>query len=140
MNLLESSFPAKLDYLREMIQLIKEQAFHYISDNTKLFHLELACEEALMNVISHAYKNGDGELTLICRTGEDSLEVIIRDSGVPFNPLTVTKETPLKNKTAEGGLGIVLLLHSADDVNYRRLNEQNILTLTFYIEKLESSS
>jgi anti-sigma regulatory factor (Ser/Thr protein kinase) len=116
--------------------------------------INLAVEEAVVNVISYAYglsgnENGidcvgsngiigAGDIEKIyieCKKNNAQFNVSIRDAGKAFNPLEAPVadiEKPLENRTA-GGLGIYLLRNLADEVSYCRKDGENILVLTFNI-------
>ena len=95
--------------------------------------LTLAVEEAAVNVMNYAYEPGTvGTVDLDAEADNGELKIIISDSGVAFDPtqkaeadITLTaEERPI------GGLGIFLVRQIMDDVNYRRQDGRNILTLT----------
>ena len=94
--------------------------------------LNLALEEAVTNVILYAYPAGaDGLVNIEAVLREHSLEFIITDSGVAFDP-TVVPEADTTLSAAEraiGGLGIHLVRQIMDEVRYQRLDDKNILTL-----------
>lgn len=95
--------------------------------------LNLAIEEAVTNVILYAYPNGTHGTVEITATKKDgSLEFIISDSGVPFDP-TAAPEPDINASVQErpiGGLGIHLVRTIMDNVSYEYKNGRNILTLT----------
>ena len=94
--------------------------------------LNLALEEAVTNVILYAYPDGaDGLVDIEAVLREHSLEFIISDSGVPFDPTTVPDaDTTLSaDERTIGGLGIHLVRQIMDEVRYQRLNDKNQLTL-----------
>ena len=95
--------------------------------------LQLAVEEAVVNVIDYAYPVGqEGEIEICVMSDGKTLKTVIIDSGVAFDP--TAKEKPDTTLSAEdrqiGGLGILLVREIMDSVNYERINKQNILTLT----------
>ena len=57
--------------------------------------------------------------------------ITFRDKGIPFDPLA--KEDPDVSQSAEerqiGGLGIYIVKKTMDQVEYRRENDENILTI-----------
>ncbi len=94
--------------------------------------LNLALEEAVTNVILYAYPAGvDGLVNIEAVLREHSLEFIITDSGVAFDPTAVPEaDTTLSAaERAIGGLGIHLVRQIMDEVHYQRLDDKNILTL-----------
>ncbi len=95
--------------------------------------LQLAVEEAVVNVIDYAYPVGqEGKIEICVMSDGKTLKTVIIDSGVAFDP--TAKEKPDTTLSAEdrqiGGLGILLVREIMDSVNYERINKQNILTLT----------
>ena len=97
------------------------------------FRLELALEEAFINICSHAYPDGEGDVE-ICFTGDsDTFVLEIADSGKPFDVLSL----PDPDITLDimdrqiGGLGIHFIRTMSDSVSYRRENNRNILRMVF---------
>ncbi|MBQ0069519.1 MAG: SpoIIE family protein phosphatase [Bacteroidales bacterium] len=102
----------------------------------KAFNLNLAIEEAVVNVISYAYDNKEQPINIAAtREGKD-LVVTITDNGKAFDPTKA--ERPNLNLPVEerpiGGLGIMLVNKIASKVEYRRENESNKLSLYFNIK------
>ena len=95
--------------------------------------LRLAVEEAVVNVIDYAYPMEiNGKIEIGIQSDGETLRVIIRDSGVAFDP-TAKEKTDVSLSAEErpiGGLGILLVRELMDSINYERINGENILTLT----------
>ena len=56
---------------------------------------------------------------------------VLKDSGVPFDP-TIMPEVDVHNHVAKrsvGGLGIHLIRHYMDEVNYQYIDGHNVLTM-----------
>ena len=95
--------------------------------------VELASDEAVTNVIEHAYqfdvrKNVGMELVL----EKGQLKVLIRDSGEAFTPAQAPA-VDLDKHIAErrtGGLGVHLMHQMMDKVEHRREGNENVLELT----------
>lgn len=117
----------------ERVHEIVEQFCQQQGWDTRLqFDLNLALEEVLANIISYGYDNA-GEHDILIRfsiqPGELTME--IEDDGLAFNPLNQPAPDlakPLEERQA-GGLGIFLIRKVIDQVEYRRENGKNILTL-----------
>ena len=95
--------------------------------------LRLAIEEAVVNVTDYAYPAGkEGEIEVQMMSDGKNLKTVIMDSGVAFDPTAKEKaDTSLSAEDRQiGGLGILLLRELMDSVNYERINQRNILTLT----------
>jgi serine/threonine-protein kinase RsbW len=129
-------YPASLDKLYEMLQFVREQASLAAFDEKQVSKIELALEEALVNIISYGYPNRNGTIEIDCKEPNSTgLTIIVKDRGIPYNPLTNAKPfdptTPLEERTI-GGYGIYFILKIMDEVEYRRENNYNILTLIKY--------
>lgn len=94
--------------------------------------LNLALEEAVVNVMDYAYPNGmAGSVSINARADGGSVTFVITDNGIPFDPTAmkdVDTTLPLEERNI-GGLGIFLTRHIMDDMSYERSSDRNILTL-----------
>ncbi len=100
--------------------------------------MNLALEEALVNVINYAYPEGtSGLITLDVTAFTDAdgrhIALTLSDSGAPFDP-TAQPEADVSGSIdarREGGLGIYFYTNLMDNVSYRRSDDgQNILSMT----------
>ena len=95
--------------------------------------VDLAVEEAFVNVANYAYGDRTGPVTLtVCAEVETgAFTVTLADGGTPFDPLA--REDPDLSLPAEereiGGLGILMVKKNMDEVNYAYRDGQNILTM-----------
>jgi anti-sigma regulatory factor (Ser/Thr protein kinase) len=90
--------------------------------------LVLAIDEALSNVIRHAYKNRcDQEIDLDCQAREDCLEFTFTDRGESADPAKFCGQ-PL-NEVSLGGRGTHLIREIMDEVCYEPLPGRNRLCL-----------
>ena len=97
--------------------------------------INLAMEEAVVNVMSYAYPDQtNGKVNIEATVDEKALTFVIRDHGIPFDPTTSGEtDTSLSAEEREiGGLGIFLIRQYMDNIAYERVDGQNILTLTKY--------
>jgi serine/threonine-protein kinase RsbW len=128
-------FPAKLEDLESMIGWIRSRIHGKIPKDAERRKIELAMEEALVNVIFHAYPRHSRRALLeiiIQHQGDQSLEFKIIDKGLPFNPLLQVSKRPstqIPEEREEGGLGILFIRRCMDEVHYERHHPFNILTL-----------
>lgn len=128
-----ATFSAELTELRAMLDWIRNLLSDagYLSATVR--KAELASEEALVNIIRHAYKQGEGKIKIHVEIfPKDRVEIAILDKGPPFNPLLEETEIdasiPLEERE-EGGLGILLMRQYMDEVLYKRERGSNVLTL-----------
>ena len=95
--------------------------------------LNLAMEEAVVNVMDYAYPAGtEGEVNIEAIADETQLHFTISDSGKPFDP-TAKEEVDTTLSAEErpiGGLGIHLNRQLMDDISYERRDDKNILRLS----------
>ena len=95
--------------------------------------INLALEEAVSNVILYAYpKETDGLVDVEAILRQDSLEFIIIDSGVPFDPTAAPStdiSLPVEARSI-GGLGIHLVRELMDSISYERKDDKNYLRMT----------
>ena len=95
--------------------------------------LQLALEEALVNVINYAFPNDDTahDIRLTFSQKGDILSFTIEDDGVPFDPTQhqeVDIDAPIEERQV-GGLGIHLVRTIMDRMEYRREADHNVLML-----------
>ena len=101
-------------------------------DMATAMKLNLAIEEAVVNVMNYAYPQGTiGDINIEVQVDNNQLEFIISDSGTPFDPTTKAEvDTTLSAEERPiGGLGIHLVRNIMDSINYERVNGKNILAL-----------
>lgn len=94
--------------------------------------LNLAMEEAVVNVMEYAYPEGTvGKVNISASAEGDDVEFVISDSGTAFDP-TAKDEVNIDLRVEDrqiGGLGIHLVRNIMDDIKYERKDGKNILTL-----------
>ena len=93
--------------------------------------IDVAVEEIFTNIAKYAYGEGTGDVMIRVREEESSAVIEFRDRGAAFDPLAKPDpDVTLSSEDREiGGLGIFMVKKSMDDVNYRREDGENILTL-----------
>ncbi len=125
--------PAEVGSLDEAKDFVDGQLEAYDCPVKTRLHIELAVEEIFMNIASYAYRPESGEAEIRCEVLHDPLRVVIQflDGGVPFDPLARedADTSPEALEAREGGLGILLVKRTMDDVSYTYENGKNILTI-----------
>ena len=122
---------AKIENLEAMFKFVREASAAQGFDEKKIGQVQLAAEEALVNVIKYAYPGKSGDLEISCENKKEGLEIAISDSGIPFDPLSLPEpdiHSPMEKRKI-GGLGIFMMRKIMDEVKYRREDNRNILTL-----------
>jgi len=97
----------------------------------KIGEIQVAVEEALVNVINYAYKDGEGDVEVTCMLDDERFIIEIIDYGFPFDLLSL-QDPDISLDVSErdiGGLGIYLIKRLMDHVEHKRENDKNTLTL-----------
>lgn len=107
-------------------------------DMAVAIQMNLAMEEAVVNVMSYAYPADTvGDVTIEAVTIADQLQFTITDCGTPFDP-TVKEDVDTTLSAEErpiGGLGIHLVRQLMDSITYERIDGKNVLTLRKKFDK-----
>lgn len=117
--------------LGEWVERVGEEA---MLPPDQVFRLNLALEEAVVNVMNYAYPEGKTGMPIrltVNETDDGHLRFVLEDEGTPFDP--TQKEDPDITLPAEersiGGLGIMLVRQLMSSVSYERRGNTNRLTL-----------
>jgi anti-sigma regulatory factor (Ser/Thr protein kinase) len=135
--LADISVPARLESLEGLVKSATGSALQWGLSGGALFAIELATEEALVNVFKYAYPNGEGKVRLRCMEDVDRFVIEVTDWGVPFDATAQPDSdvtSPLEKRPV-GGLGIHLMRIMTDEISYKREDGQNILRLFIRKEK-----
>lgn len=132
--MVEKRFPAALNQLEPVQMFVLDQLKDHPYTERIRAQLDVAVEEIFVNIAHYAYpKDQPGWAVIRCQVDQDPLRITIQfiDWGVPFNPLA-KKDADITLSAEDrqiGGLGILMVKRSMDEVNYVYENGQNILTL-----------
>ena len=128
----KTTFPAKFDYLDEIRDFVADIAKEGGFNDKEIYSLQLAADEAASNIIEHAYEGvTDASLDVSCDMQNDSIVIIMRDEGRPFDPSKV-KQPNLKANLSDrqiGGLRVYLMRKLMDEVKYESKGNSNTLTM-----------
>ena len=119
---------ATITQLSEFVETVCEEKG---LDMALTMNLNLALEEAVVNVMSYAYPNSQGDVKVDIIIDDQKVVSILTDSGIPFDPTQkgdVDTTLPAEERPI-GGLGIHLVKQIMDKVSYQYVGNQNILTL-----------
>jgi len=123
--------------VRATLQCATEVAHFHEAESRAIVR---SVDEALANVIRHAYKGQNGlPIEVICRrlfsdrqkTNLSGLEIVLSDSGAPVDPNKLCGR-PL-DEIRPGGLGLHFIKQSMDVVEFRRENGKNLLRMVKYL-------
>ena len=124
--------PNDIETIPQLNEFIAAVAEEVALDMSLGMSLNIAIEEAVVNVMEYAYPDGEkGNVEIEVTVDEGWLTFIISDSGIAFDP--TTKEDADTTLSAEerpiGGLGIFLVKKLMDTIEYQRTDGKNVLTL-----------
>ncbi len=129
---------AELDKMRSFLKDSLEGL--NVSDKD-YFKIELALLEICVNIIRYAYPQNNGDIMIKAWCDEGKMFIEIRDNGVPFDPRKLKApdidESIRKEQT--GGLGVFLSRSLMDGFDYKREDNQNVLTIYKNIKDAEAS-
>ncbi len=115
-----------------LAQFVEEVCQGIGLDMSTTMQMNLALEEAVVNVMKYAYPRGTvGDILIEARASDVRLKFVISDHGGPFDP-TAKGEVDTSLSAEErpiGGLGIHLVRKIMDSINYERIGDRNVLTL-----------
>ena len=98
------------------------------------YHIKLALEEVVMNVINYAYDDDEAhEFEVRVESNSEHVVIDVIDDGQPFDPLQEAAEPDVEatlDARSIGGLGVFFVKTLMDHVEYRREDDHNRLTLT----------
>ncbi|MHC4886086.1 MAG: ATP-binding protein [Planctomycetota bacterium] len=136
----ELVIPNETKYLatvREAVStVVNESAF----PSNDIHRIILAVDEAVANIMEHAYegRESESELTITMALDADAthFEVVILDSGNEFDPADIETPNMMEHVAAgrRNGLGIFLMRQIMDEVKYTFVNGfRNELRMVKYV-------
>lgn len=144
-DFIEMKVPAKPEYVGvirlSLSGIANRMGFSYET----IEDLKVAISEAVTNVVSHAYRDDEGEVNLGFGVYEDRLEVMVADRGKSFSlkeihkkigPVDEAEQHLPISELREGGFGLLLIHTLMDKVEIN--NDYGVIVLmTKYLDKTE---
>ena len=96
------------------------------------FQVGVSCEEILKNISDHARGINRSKASIdmrVTNAGAAGVTVVIHDGGTPFNPIREDPQT---------GLGLQIVKGSCGNIRYEYLFSQNILTMSWDNQEIDS--
>jgi anti-sigma regulatory factor (Ser/Thr protein kinase) len=128
--------PARIENMELLVQFVSDNARKLGFSGKRIKEIELAAEEALVNIIDYAYPDRQGDIKVTCVQHPPKKFVVeIEDSGIAFDMLSL-KDPDISAGILDreiGGLGVFLIRKLMDEVHYHRENGRNILNLIVHI-------
>ena len=105
-------------------------------DENLINKLDMCAEEIYANITFYAYPQVTGTIEAELKKSDNNIIFEFKDEGIEYNPLE--KPDPDITLPPEerqlGGLGIFMVKEMTDEIQYKRENNKNILTLVFKIQ------
>ncbi|MBU2549579.1 MAG: ATP-binding protein [Proteobacteria bacterium] len=130
----EITLDADLENLGRFLEVVSGLAAGEKYDARRSKMIELAVEEAIVNVINHAYTDAKGMLTMSASVDADRrLVLTIKDQGRPFDVSNVAEPDIGSGVESRkiGGLGVFFIRQVADEIRYAREDDSNVMTMVF---------
>lgn len=127
------TFPANFKSLADISDFIVKTSDKAGFSPNEVYAIQTAVDEAVSNIIDHAYGGEDlGDIEIQVTNIKNGIQIILRDEGDPFDPDIVPNpdiSSPLEVRK-ERGLGIFFMRKLMDQVIFEFSNKKgNTLTL-----------
>jgi len=119
--------PSQTRYLNLVTNLTKRAALAVGFDDSAASKVSIAVDEAVTNIILHAYKNDAGQkIEMELRFISGSLEVHLLHSGNGLHEDQITLPDPGEyvRRPRKGGLGLLLMSRFMDEVHFLKNGER----------------
>lgn len=137
---IRATIPGTYAEVSRVRQILPLAAADLAFTRSTLVRLEICLTEALTNVIRHGYRDREeGEIEIDFLAFPDRLVMEIADCGAPM-PLSASASLRARDPGTEraddipplkeGGYGIPILRAVLDEIDYRRIGDRNVLTMT----------
>ncbi len=121
--------------LDKLVATLEEVSSQWNLPSKVVMEVNLSLEELFTNIVFYAYDNpGDHVITIDFQLKPGRiLQITLTDDGKPFNLLERNVDEELEKPIGErqiGGLGIHFVREMMDGVDYKRLDNKNVVILT----------
>lgn len=129
------SITASTENLSEVRNFVAEHAKSHGFNKQQIADIRLSVDEAITNIIRHAYMGDDSNnIDIEVSLEEDQFCIHLQDTGKTFKMNKFTEpdiERKIKEKK-RGGMGLYLIHSLMDDVSYSRSNGINEMVMCKY--------
>lgn len=139
-KLIKFMIASKIDHIALLSKAIRAVCNTVVNDEIFLYNVELCMNEAITNVINHAYHRQPGNIVEAQLTLNDHhVSIQILDSGIK-SPLPMPKKEldynlNDLNTLHESGMGLFLIHQLMDEVSFGEQEGKNVLTMKKYFDK-----
>lgn len=127
LNKVHLRLPNDPEYLPVAQAFIRETASRFGLGGSSLGQIEVASEEAVINVIKHTYDVEENDtFEIVCEKLTNGIRVIIKERGIPFDPNLAPRYQPAADieDADSSGLGIFLMRELVDECTFRNLGPE----------------
>lgn len=126
---IEIKMPNNRNYLPSLLQFVHSIAISHGFDETAARHIELGVEEAVSNVLEHAYEPDEvADYDVRLELTPSEMMIAIHDMGLPFLPPTdyeTTNSRELDLEEVQGKhLGTTLMRYAMDRIEYHNMGQK----------------
>lgn len=123
----------KLSNIESVLDEIENAGLKNNISDTFVFQIKLCLDEVLTNIISYGFNDSNTHIIQIeYEITNEKFSANIMDDGKEFNPLE-SEDPDLDSDISKrkiGGLGIFLVKNFMTEINYKRKQNKNILSLS----------
>jgi anti-sigma regulatory factor (Ser/Thr protein kinase)/GNAT superfamily N-acetyltransferase len=118
--------PSEITYLPAIQAFAREFAREIGFNGNDQEMILLALEEAVTNVIEHAFESAEQSFQIIFEPSAGGIEIIVKDKGLPYDPRLVPEyETPDSIElVSPKGLGSLIMKKCVDEVSFHNLGKE----------------
>lgn len=122
---------SRLSELNKVRAFIKRKMKSLPISEEDYYAIELSILEVCINIIRYAYPENEGEIFMKTWTEKNRVYMEIKDNGIAFDPRRAKKPDiqEIMKSGKKGGLGVFLTRKLMDGFEYRRHEDQNVLTM-----------
>jgi len=136
----ELSIPNQTTCLAQVRRAVLDFVGHGLFPSGEAQLVALAVDEAVANVMEHAFATKESErqeITVQLESSDEAFKAVIRDAGSRFDP-TAVPDVDIRQHVRQGrkgGLGIYLIRQIMDEVDYHYVKDRyNELRLVKYVD------
>ena len=127
------TIPANVEHIPQLMEFVDTFLEQKDCPMKVQMQIDVAIDEIFSNVCFYAYQNNNGECTIEIEVRDTPSGIVVSfiDSGVPYNPLEHEDpdiSLPLEERGI-GGLGILMVKKTMDEVSYEYKKDQNIFKI-----------
>jgi serine/threonine-protein kinase RsbW len=126
-------FPGRYENLEKICDLVTDQATQAGFDDSAVYAIQTAVDEACSNIIEHAYQGEDrGDIEVAISSDTNCLTIQLIDKGRPFDPTSI-REPDIQASLEERenhGLGLFFMQKLMDRIHFEFSEDTgNVLTM-----------